>query len=82
VQKIAQERKKRWKARCRNSFGNPFQPIFENKLSMLESANKDNEEKLKAARLKELEFLKKEQELKKPGGGYGDRGAEAAAEWP
>jgi hypothetical protein len=37
---------------------------FENKLRMLEDANKDNEEKLKASRQKELEFLKKEQELK------------------
>lgn len=36
---------------------------FENKLSFLESANKENEEKLKAARQKELDFLKKEQEL-------------------
>ena len=37
---------------------------FENKLRMLEDANKDNEERLKASRQKELEFLKKEQELK------------------
>jgi len=37
---------------------------FENKLRMLEDANKDNEEKLKMSRQKELEFLKKEQELK------------------
>lgn len=36
---------------------------FENKLLLLESSNKDNEEKLKLARQKELEFLKKEQEL-------------------
>jgi hypothetical protein len=37
---------------------------FENKVRLLEDANKDNEEKLKASRQKELEFLKKEQELK------------------
>ncbi len=37
---------------------------FENKLRLLEQNNKDNEEKLKASRLKELDFLKKEQELK------------------
>lgn len=37
---------------------------FENQLRMLESNNKDNEEKLKEARKKELEFLQKEQELK------------------
>lgn len=36
---------------------------FENKLRLLETANKDNEEKLKASRQRELEFLKKEQEL-------------------
>jgi hypothetical protein len=37
---------------------------FENKLRLLEEANKDNEEKLKTSRQKELEYLKKEQELK------------------
>jgi len=36
---------------------------FEHKLRLLEDANKDNEEKLKASRQRELEFLKKEQEL-------------------
>jgi hypothetical protein len=37
---------------------------FENKLRMLETNNKDTEEKLKEARKKELEFLQKEQALK------------------
>lgn len=37
---------------------------FENKLKMSEEANKENEEKLKLARVKEIEFLKKEQEIK------------------
>lgn len=37
---------------------------FENKLRMLEQNNKDNEEKLKQARQQQLEFLKKEQDLK------------------
>jgi hypothetical protein len=37
---------------------------FENKLRLLEDANKDSEEKLRTSRQKELEFLKKEQELK------------------
>ena len=37
---------------------------FENKLRMLEQNNKDNEEKLKLSRQKELEFLQKEQQLK------------------
>jgi hypothetical protein len=37
---------------------------FENKLRLLEQNNKDNEEKLKAARQQQLDILKKEQELK------------------
>ena len=37
---------------------------FENKLKMSEDANKENEEKLKLARAKEIDFLKKEQEIK------------------
>lgn len=37
---------------------------FQNKVSLLEAANKDTEEKLKLARLQELEFLKREQLLK------------------
>jgi hypothetical protein len=37
---------------------------FENQLRMLQQNNKDNEEKLKAARQKEADFLRKEQELK------------------
>jgi hypothetical protein len=36
---------------------------FENKLRLLEENNKDNQEKLKLAREKEIEFLKKEQAL-------------------
>jgi hypothetical protein len=36
---------------------------FENKLQLLQSANIDNEEKLKEARKKELEYLQKEQQL-------------------
>lgn len=37
---------------------------FENQLKILQQANNDNQEKLKSARQKELEFLKLEQELK------------------
>ena len=37
---------------------------FESKLQLLEQNNKDNEEKLRHAREQQLEFLKKEQELK------------------
>ncbi|ULQ53139.1 DUF2130 domain-containing protein [Flavihumibacter fluvii] len=40
------------------------QADFENQLRMLTYSNKDNEEKLRLARQKELEFLKLEQELK------------------
>ena len=37
---------------------------FENKLKLLEQNNRDNEERLKQSRQKELEFLQKEQHLK------------------
>lgn len=37
---------------------------FENQLRMSKEANLENEEKLKLARVKEIEFLKKEQEIK------------------
>src|SRR6185503_14054301 len=37
---------------------------YENKLRLLDQTNKDNEEKLKLARQQQLEYLKKEQELK------------------
>ena len=37
---------------------------YENSLKLLQEANKENEEKLKAARSKELEFLRMEQQLK------------------
>lgn len=37
---------------------------FENKLQLLDNANKESEEKLKQARSKELDFMKKEQAMK------------------
>jgi len=37
---------------------------FDNRIQFLEQTNKENEEKLKSSRLKEAEYLKKEQELK------------------
>lgn len=37
---------------------------YENQLKLLQQANADNEGRLKTARQKELEYLKKEQELK------------------
>ena len=37
---------------------------YENQLKLLQESNKDNEEKLRSARQKELDFLKKEKDLK------------------
>lgn len=37
---------------------------FENRLSLLQKANEENEERLKQSRLREAEFLKQQQELK------------------
>ncbi|WP_290791534.1 DUF2130 domain-containing protein [Flavihumibacter sp. UBA7668] len=41
-----------------------LQADYENQLTLLKDNNRDIEEKLKTARLKELDFLRKEQELK------------------
>lgn len=41
-----------------------LQADYENQLTLLKDTNRSNEEKLKDARLKELDFLRKEQELK------------------
>jgi hypothetical protein len=46
--------------RLRKSISNDY----ENQLKLLEQSNKENEEKLKWARQKELDFLKKEKDLK------------------
>jgi hypothetical protein len=61
--KLAEE-KKQLQAVLEENLRKSIASDFENKLQMLDSANKDNEEKLKAARSKELEFLKKEQAMK------------------
>lgn len=37
---------------------------YENQLTLLKDSNRENEEKLRSARLRELDFLRKEQELK------------------
>lgn len=58
------EEKQRWQQTMEQNLRKSISSDFENKLKMLEEANKDNEEKLKMSRQKELEFLKKEQELK------------------
>jgi len=62
TQKLEEERRRIQAATelaLRKSIGGDF----EHKLRLLEDANKDNEEKLRTSRQRELEFLKKEQEL-------------------
>lgn len=61
--KLEQE-KKLFKAGMEESMRKSITADFENQLQLLKSANSDNEEKLKEARKKELEFLQKEQQLK------------------
>ena len=63
TQKINQEKQKieaELQQQLRKSIGSDF----ENQLRILEDTNKDNEEKLKLSRQKEMEFLQKEQQLK------------------
>ena len=62
-QKLAQEKaqlQKQLEENLRKSIANDF----ENQMLMLQNANNDNEEKLRTARQKELDFLKKESEFK------------------
>jgi len=62
-QKLAQE-KNTLQTSMAESLRKTISADFENKLKMSEEANKENEEKLKLARAKEIDFLKKEQEIK------------------
>jgi len=62
-QKLAQE-KAALQASMAENLRKTISADFENKLKMLDDANKENEEKLKLARSKEIDFLKKEQEIK------------------
>jgi len=62
LQKIAQERKK-METEIQEQLRKSISSDFENKITLLESANRNNEEQLKMSRYKELEFLKKEQNL-------------------
>lgn len=62
-QKLATE-KMQIKQQMEESLRKSIASDFENKLQMLENSNKEGEEKLKMARVKELEFLKREAELK------------------
>ncbi len=59
-----EEEKKRLQTALEESLRKNISADFENKLRLLEQNNKNNEEKLKQARQQQLEFLKKEQELK------------------
>jgi hypothetical protein len=63
AQKLIQERQK-IEAELQLQVRKSVAADFENQLRILEDANKDNEEKLKTSRQKELGFLQKEQELK------------------
>ncbi|MHA4810690.1 DUF2130 domain-containing protein [Flavitalea flava] len=63
-QKKLDDEKLNWQQSMEESLRKSIGTDFENKLHLLEEANKDNEEKLKTSRQKELEFLKKEQDLK------------------
>jgi hypothetical protein len=58
------EERRRIQAATEQSLRKSITGDFENKLRLLEDANKDSEEKLRTSRQKELEFLKKEQDLK------------------
>ena len=58
-----QKEKLKLETELQQQLGKSIAADFENKVRMLESNNKDNEEKLLEARKKELEFLQKEQAL-------------------
>jgi len=63
AQKLQQEKQK-LETEVQERLAKAIAADYENKLRLLENNNKDNEEKLKEARKKELEFLQKEQQLK------------------
>jgi hypothetical protein len=58
------EEKNRFQQQMEETLRKSIASDFETKFRLLEQNNKDNEEKLKQARQKELEFLQKEQNLK------------------
>jgi hypothetical protein len=59
-----EEERRRIQAATEQSLRKSITGDFENKLRLLESTNKETEEKLRTSRQRELEFLKKEQDLK------------------
>ena len=63
AQKLEAE-KRLFKTSLEESIRKSISNGFENQLQLLKTANADNEEKLKEARKKELDFLQKEQQLK------------------
>lgn len=64
VNSKAEEWKKKKEKELEESLRKNISSDFETKLRLLEQNNKDNEDKLKTARQKEADFLRKEQELK------------------
>ncbi len=60
---LLQEEKKKTQQEAEETIRKSIASDFENKLRLLEANNKDTQEKLRLAREKELEFLKKEQAL-------------------
>lgn len=60
----AEEWKRKKEKELEESLRKNISSDFENKFRLLEQNNRDNEEKLKEARRQQVEFLKKEQELK------------------
>jgi hypothetical protein len=68
IQKEVNQKAEEWKRKkekeLEESLRKNISSDFETKLRLLEQNNKDNEEKLKQARQQQLDFLKKEQELK------------------
>jgi hypothetical protein len=60
---LLMEEKKRTQKETEESLRKNIVADFENKLRLLEENNKDNQEKLRLSREKEIEFLKKEQAL-------------------
>jgi len=62
-QKLIEE-KKQLQTALEESLRKSIATDFENKLQMLDNAHKESEEKLKSARAKELEFLKKEEAMR------------------
>lgn len=59
-----QSEKQKLQTQLEESLRKSISTDYENKVRLLEENNKNNEEKLKEARHKELEFLQKEQQLK------------------